>query len=380
MINNASDFDVIKTYFDGRFARKNGWYGVRFGRVTTPPSEDPLKLDRIRCWWSPLPKGKQSDWCRHLSLGQGYKSGIFMPPKLGDEVMLLAYEGDQHNLYYLTHSSTMKPLPDEHLNGDPSKRWCIRTLNGHIMEIFEDPNDTHIKLKTERGHTFIEDDLTASQRIELTTIENHDILMNDVSGQQKIKITEKEGRYIDLNTEQNWIDLKTLTGNRMRFRDSQQDILLEHPSGSYIWFKPDGDVILHAEKTLTFTSKSQVNWPEDDLTWKIPATTHKCVEEGVDYIAPCPAPERETKCFNCETGEETGETPENPNSGSIPQKELEITNPSDTWTLTHNQNRYPPIQIIDENGFIQEGAVQHVSKNETVIHFTQPQIGKIIYG
>lgn len=371
--------DLVMDKCRKTFVPLTRWIGVRIGVVTTPPSKDPIKHDRLRANFENLPKDQQSDYVRMLSLGQGYKCGIFFPPHLDDEVVLFANQGDPHRLYYLTHTSDSKPPPDEHVkNGTkPEERWMLRTFVGHKAEFFDDPLEKQIHLRSADNHDFIMDDVDSRQRIEIETTAGHDILMDDVPGQQKIKITETEGRYIDLNTEQNWIDCKTLTGNRFRLRDSQQDILLEHPSGSYIWFKPDGDVILHAEKTLTFTSQSQVNWPESDLTWKIPATTHKCVEEGTDFISPCPAPQRETKCFNCETGEETGENPGG-QAGSTEQYEHSQTTPSDTWQIQHNKGKYPQITAIDENGFVVPTSIRHIDKNNAEIYFGAAKIGKAV--
>lgn len=286
-------YDDPFTMFDARYHGRNKWLGAKLGIVTQPPSQDPILHDRIRCWFENLPGGQQGDYTRMLSLGQGYKCGLFLPPHVDDEVVLFSRSGDPHNLYYLTHSSERKPPPDEHLAGKPEERWMLRTLRGHIQEWFDEEGFQHIRLQSADGH---------------------EILLDDVPGQVKIKITDQEGRYTVWDCENKKIETQDLSGNLFRLRDGAvKDILIAHGvSESFLWFKENGDVHLNAQEALRLTCKQLIEWPTEDWTKRIPATTHTCIDEGTDYYN-CPVPVREAKCFDCETGETTGGNPPSPN-------------------------------------------------------------------
>jgi hypothetical protein len=348
--------EIVFRHSNDKYEHKKGRFNNgRTGTVVIPPSQDPDNLDRTRCWFENFNGNEYLDWTRYMGLGLGNKCGLYLPPHEGDEITAFSHFGDPHNLFYIGHNSERRPPPDEHTVRKPEEHWLLRTFEGHIQEWFDDPLDRHIRLKT--------------------TI-NHEILMDDVEGQRKVKLTEYEGRYINLDSEQDWIDAKTLTGNRLRLRDAQQDILIEHPSGSFAWFKANGDLHINAAETLWLTAKRIVIDPSEDLTWHIPPTTHECKVDGIDYVE-CKPVTRVSKCWNCEEGSETDtDAPSTDNSSN--QVEFTQDTPSSEWTINHNKNKYPQITIMDDNGFVVDASIQHVSKNQAKIYFNDPAIGKAI--
>ena len=344
-------WDLLDADNKGKFVQSNKHIGFSFGTVVNPPSTDPLKHNRIQVTMPPWKPDQTTPWVRMISPGCGIKSGLHFPPKKGDKVVVFAYRGDPHQLVYMPYPTVQTSPPDEQRVGVPEQRWMIRTENGHKLELFEEDSVCHNNLETEKGHQVLED---------------------DVAGQEKILIKEYEGRYINLDSNQDWIDIKTNSGNRVRLRDVQGDILVEHPSGSFEWIKKNGDVHVHAEEELRFTGKKIVVWPSEDLTWHIPSTTHKCVDEGIDYVN-CPPPPRETRCFDCETGEETNETPQ----VGVNTNQVEFTqnNPSNEWNVNHNKGKYPQVTVL-QDGYVVDGySIQHLDKNTLKIYFENPQTG-----
>lgn len=51
------------------------------------------------------------------------------------------------------------------------------------------------------------------------------------------------------------------------------------------------------------------------------------------------------------------------------------SNPSTTWTINHGLNKYPIVRVFIGNLEVQPLEIEHVSMNETVIRFTDPQVG-----
>lgn len=303
----TSLIEAIIRKTDGRYVAKNKVIGIRWGFVTTGPGKDPLNLDRIRVWIPPWSDGRQSDWIEMLSLGQGKKCGIFFPPHVDDEVMLLCYQGDPHRMYYLTHSSQKHPVPDEHHVRDiPEQRWMIRTQDGHKIEIFDDKQEQKIHLTTESGAY---------------------VWMHDVMGQRKIEIKDHLGQFMLFDVEKKEIKIKDACDNQGLFvaRPGEEKIEIKDKSGNYgLWnavagnerielkhgqknsflkILPSGNVILNADKKLILSGEEVSIWPTSVLKYRIPKDRYICKESGTDYEQPATRPKVTITC----TGEDLTE-------------------------------------------------------------------------
>lgn len=297
----TSLIEAIIQKTDNRYLAKTRIIGIRWGIVTTGPGKDPLKLDRIKVWMPPWPEGKQSDWIEMLSLGQGNKCGIFFPPHIDDEVMLLSFQGDVHRMFYLTHSSKNKhETPDEHYVRDiPEQRWMIRTQDGHKIEIFDDKLEQQIKMTTEDGAF---------------------AWMDDVKGQRKIKLQDHIGQFVIFDVEKKEIEIKDWAGNHGLFvaRPGEEKIEIKDKSGNYgLWnaeagnerielkhgqknsflkILPSGNVILNADKKLILSGQEVSIWPTSVLKYRIPKDRYICKESGTDYEQPANRPKVTITC------------------------------------------------------------------------------------
>lgn len=52
--------------------------------------------------------------------------------------------------------------------------------------------------------------------------------------------------------------------------------------------------------------------------------------------------------------------------------------PLDTWSITHNLNKYPSVTVIDSAGSTVEGTITYISNEEIKIEFSSPFSGKAI--
>lgn len=324
----TSLIEAIIRKTDGRYVAKNKVIGIRWGFVTTGPGKDPQKLDRIRVWMPPWPEGKQSDWIEMLSLGQGKKCGIFFPPHVDDEVMLLCYQGDPHRMFYLTHSSKKHPVPDEHYVRDiPEQRWMIRTQDGHKIEIFDDKLEQQIKLTTEDNAYTWMDDVKGQRKIKLKDhigqfmifdVEKKEIEIRDWAGnhglfvgrpgEERIELHDKSGNIVWLNavSGQEKITVKDRSGNYGLWdaQPGNERIELKHGhKNSYLKILSSGNVILNADQRLILSGQEVSIWPTSVLKYRIPGTRYICKESGTDYVQPANRTETTVSC----TGENTTE-------------------------------------------------------------------------
>jgi hypothetical protein len=348
--------DPIISFNDQRYVSQARIIGIRWGIVRMTADKDPLRQDSIRVWMPPWPEDKMSEWIQPIFQGQGYKCGLFLPPHEGDEVMLIYYDGDPNKGFYLTHSSLAHPVPDEHTNGKPEDRWMMRTLRGHLLELFDDPQE---------------------QQILIQSIEGAYLIIDDVQGRRKLKVCDQEGRYICLDPESRKIEWKDLAGNKIVTRDGDvKDIQIVHgQSESFIWLKQNGDVHINAQEELNLTAKTIRHWASQKTIDHVPETTVTCIEDGKDYVT-CGAV-RTSECYDCENETGTGETP--PSSDPSAQYEFKQTNPSNEWTVNHGKNKYPQITVIDNNGFVLPTTLRHITKNQAKIYFNEPRTGTAIF-
>lgn len=318
----TSLIEAIIQKTDNRYLAKSRIIGIRWGVVTTGPGKDPLKLDRIKVWMPPWPEGKQSDWIEMLSLGQGNKCGIFFPPHIDDEVMLLSFQGDVHRMFYLTHSSKNNhETPDDHYVRDiPEQRWMIRTQDGHKIEIFDDKLEQQIKLTTEGKAYVWLDDVMGQRKIELKDhiqqymifdVEKKEIEIRDWAGnhglfvgrpgEERIELHDKSGNIVWLNavSGQEKIEIKDKSGNYGLWNAvaGNEKIELKHgQKNSFLKLLPSGNVILNAENRLILSGKEVSIWPTSVLRYRIPKDRYICKESGTDYEQPAIRPKVTITC------------------------------------------------------------------------------------
>ncbi len=361
--------DIINlvNVLDKRYMDKDVIVGLLWAKVTTPPSKDPLKLNRIKVNIPPMEESDQSDWVAPLSLGNAGGCGIYFPPKIDDEVMILNINGDIHQLFYISKNSYLRPPPSDHVKNDrPEWRWMIKTRGhpsmnpGHWLMIYDDPDEPKVHILSGGGA---------------------DIIIDDKPGQRRIQATDHIGQTFLLDPEAKETLTRDICGNEIHTiaRPGEEEIKLDHGTkDSHIHIQADGDVDVQAEETLWLNAKQIVIKPTQDLTTYIPPTTHTCKTAGIDYEQ-CPPPIRIKKCFNCETGEEQEGTPPNA-GGGYDQQKLNVTEPASTWEITHNQLRFPPIQILDEDGRVIDAEIRHIDDTKFEINFFAPQTGTVVWG
>ena len=68
----------------------------------------------------------------------------------------------------------------------------------------------------------------------------------------------------------------------------------------------------------------------------------------------------------------------NLSSGSDSNYVHNQSQPLDTWSITHNLNKYPSVTVIDSAGSKVEGTVTYISNEEIKIEFSSPFSGKAI--
>lgn len=271
------------------YAPRSEIIGFIWGKVTTPPSADPLKLDRIRVNIPPMHQYDQSDWVAYTALGQGPRCGVFMPPHIGDEVMLLTINGDIHQCFYFTHSSTKHPLPLSHIEGKPEERWLIRTPNGHEFRIWQDPENCMIQALSAAGAT---------------------ITIDDVPGRRRIESIDHDGNKTLLDPENDKVEVRDIGGNFYKSEYGHgTDIKISNPVGSYIHMDKDKNVEIYAPEQLRLLGKKIKLWADEELKWFKPPKFITCETDGIDYVK-CPPAAREKKCYDCTNDEEVSGTPQ----------------------------------------------------------------------
>lgn len=67
-----------------------------------------------------------------------------------------------------------------------------------------------------------------------------------------------------------------------------------------------------------------------------------------------------------------------PESGDKNYRHVQAT-PSDTWTVSHNLNKYPAVTIIDSSGTVVEGGVAYNTVNSVTLTFQSPFSGEATF-
>ena len=113
--------------------------------------KDPETLGRVKVTFPWLAKESETDWVRVLSFYAGSDRGVFFPPEVGDEVLVIYQKGNVNAPYVIGSlwSSKAKP-PEENADGKNNIKM-IKTRGGHTITFNDDSEDKKIELNPAVG-------------------------------------------------------------------------------------------------------------------------------------------------------------------------------------------------------------------------------------
>ena len=119
-------------------------------------------------------------WARVISPGAGTKSGLYMVPDVGDEVMVVFEQGDFNRPYVLGGVwNNQDKLPGSGDAAGNNERHKIRTwtsATGHEISVYDNA-DNKIHIKTAAGHSLTLDD--KEQKIEVISKGKSKLVIDD---------------------------------------------------------------------------------------------------------------------------------------------------------------------------------------------------------
>ncbi len=172
--------------------------------------KDPESLGRIKVTFPWLAKESETDWVRVMSFYAGKDMGVFFPPEVGDEVLVVYQKGNVNAPYVIGSLWSGKAKPPEKNADGKNNVKLIKTRAGHQVT-FNDDTETKkakIEIKSSSGHTITLDDAAGKEKIEIKDKGGGKITMDAM----KKSITIESGMKLDIKANMVTIEAKaTLT-------------------------------------------------------------------------------------------------------------------------------------------------------------------------
>lgn len=134
--------------------KERRWGGVVPAIVTN--IDDPEQLGRVKIMYPWLDTNLESHWARVVGMGGGDQRGFLILPEVGDEVLVAFEQSDFNHPYVLggLWSSVDKPPIPAVKNGKTQVRE-LRSREGHIIRLVDDPSDQKIEIVDAKEGTSI---------------------------------------------------------------------------------------------------------------------------------------------------------------------------------------------------------------------------------
>lgn len=146
--------------------------GVVPGIVTN--LKDPESLGRIKVNFPWLSKESETDWIRVAAFYASNEMGVFFPPEVGDEVLVVFQKGNISAPYVIGSLWSSKAKPPEKNADGKNNIKIIKTRAGHQI-------------------TFNDDTQGQKAQIEIKSSSGNIITLDDAAGKEKIEISDKSG-------------------------------------------------------------------------------------------------------------------------------------------------------------------------------------------
>jgi len=160
---------------------------------------DPRKQGRVKITFRWLSKTHETDFIRIATPMAGNGRGAFFIPEVGDEVLVAFEGGDVRSPFVLGSLWNEKDPPP--IEGIDTNVRRIKTVAGHIIELDDRGQSSHIRITTNSGHEVLLDDSPGNQKMEIV----------DKSGANSITIESQPPKITIANT-QGDIHLSAPTG------------------------------------------------------------------------------------------------------------------------------------------------------------------------
>jgi uncharacterized protein involved in type VI secretion and phage assembly len=152
--------------------------------------KDPEQLGRIKVTFPWLAQESETDWLRVMSLYATGGKGIYFPPEVGDEVLVIFQKGNVNAPYVIGSlwSSKAKP-PEKNADGKNNVK-IIKTRAGHTI-------------------TFNDDTRAKKAKIEIKSSAGNTITLDDAAGKEKVEIKDKGGGKITMDATKKAITIES---------------------------------------------------------------------------------------------------------------------------------------------------------------------------
>ncbi len=129
--------------------------------------KDPETLGRVKVTFPWLSDESETDWVRVLSFYAGSDRGVFFPPEVGDEVLVVFQKGNVNAPYVIGSLWSNKAKPPEKNADGKNNVKLIKTRAGHEITLNDDTSKAKIEIKSSAGHTITLDDAAGGEKIEI---------------------------------------------------------------------------------------------------------------------------------------------------------------------------------------------------------------------
>ncbi|RPI24287.1 MAG: hypothetical protein EHM70_21460 [Chloroflexota bacterium] len=206
------------------------WAGVVTAVVTN--TDDPKDVGRVKLKFPWMTEDAESDWARVIGIGAGKDTGLYVMPKVGDEVLVAFAYGDFSQPFVLgglwSAINTIPPEAQQAANGEKPLVRTWHSTNGNIIAVYDNAdkkieiltadgrsvtlndNDRKLTLKTSQVTVTMEDDkltieagteinIKAGSNMKLEANGNLDIKASGTLTVQSSSVTNIKGSMVNLN-------------------------------------------------------------------------------------------------------------------------------------------------------------------------------------
>ncbi|HEU0013465.1 MAG TPA: phage baseplate assembly protein V [Longimicrobium sp.] len=115
-------------------------------------NQDPEKLGRVRLRYPWLSDEQESDWARVGMPAAGPGRGLWLPPEVGDEVLVVFAQGDQRFPYVVGALWNQNAPPPE---ASALERRTLRSRSGHVVRLDDTAGGEAIEIVDGSGRNSI---------------------------------------------------------------------------------------------------------------------------------------------------------------------------------------------------------------------------------
>jgi uncharacterized protein involved in type VI secretion and phage assembly len=167
-------------------------FGVVIGLVTN--NNDPERMGRVKVRFPWLSDTEESNWARLAVPMAGHERGLFLPPEVGDEVLVAFEHGDVRFPYVLGSLWNGKDRPPPEAAAGKNNVRLLRSRSGHRIEVDDTPGAEKVIVWDRKGNGLVID--AANDSITLRC--DRDLTLEAVKGKISIK-----GQQVEIQSQGN---------------------------------------------------------------------------------------------------------------------------------------------------------------------------------